>query len=49
MKEHLKELLIHLKDVKLRYKIAAEFNINEIINNLLEKPNGAYIKDSIYI
>ena len=47
-KEHLKELLSHLRDVKLRYKIAVEFNFNDVINNILEKADGAYIKDSIY-
>jgi len=48
MKEHLKELLMHLKDVRLRYKIAVEFNMNDIIHNLLDHPNGAYVKDSLF-
>ncbi|XP_065062284.1 spatacsin-like isoform X1 [Rhopilema esculentum] len=49
MGENLRKMLLHLKDVKLRYKLAHDLSFNDIVNDLLKGPQGAFLKDSLFI
>ena len=49
MGENLRKILLNLKDVKLRYKLAHDLSFNDIVNALLKGPQGAFLKDSLFI
>ena len=49
MSENLRKMLSHLKEVKLRYKIASELNLHDVINDLQDGPNGAFLRDTMFI
>ncbi len=48
MGENLRKTLSHVKEVKLRYKIAHELNLHDVIKQLLKGPAGAFLRDTVF-
>ncbi|XP_052128728.1 spatacsin [Frankliniella occidentalis] len=48
MTANMKWLLGHVKDMDVRYKIASELGLKEMVESLLNAPEVAYLKDTVW-
>ncbi|KAK3917365.1 Spatacsin [Frankliniella fusca] len=48
MNANMKWLLGHVKDMDVRYKIASELGLKDMVESLLDAPEVAYLKDTVW-
>lgn len=48
MSSNMQWLLSHVKDIDVRYKIASELGLKDMVESLLQAPEVAYLKDTVW-
>lgn len=48
MTSNMQWLLGHVKDMDVRYKIASELGLKDMVESLLQAPEVAYLKDTVW-